>query len=431
MSRKLRIAVFTYEFPALSETFVLNQITGLLDQGHDVTIFAEGPRDEPVIHPDVGAYGLADRTRYLALPGNRFRRCGTALRLATRLLVRNPRALATALNVRRYGRLALSLRLLYWADRLRGDTRFDIIHAHFGPLGQLAACLRQAGLISGRLVTVLHGADMTTYLRDPAIKYDHLFKVGDLFLPIAEVWKRRLLELGCDADRVRVHHMGVDTKSIPFRARHLPRRRPLIALSVGRLVEKKGIADALHAVADLVRRGIDIRYFIAGDGPLRGQLTFLAKRLGVADVVSFVGWRDHDGIVQLMNEADILLAPSVTASDGDQEGIPVTLMEAMAAGMLVVSTDHSGIPELVENGHSGLLVNEGDFAELAAAVFFLLSMEEAWPRVSQAARQKVEEDFDVRTLNGNLAHQFEALLPGGARTAARAESQGTPTMAGD
>lgn len=410
MIKSLRIAVFTHEFPALSETFVLNQITGLLDQGHDVTILAEGPRDEPVVHPDVETYDLGRRTRYLAIPRGRLRRCAAALPLIFRLLVRRPKALAAAFNFRRHGRLALSLRLLFWAARLHADGRFDVIHAHFGPLGLLAARLRDAGIVSGRLVTVLHGADMSTTLRDPQVTYDHLFRVGDLFLPIAEVWKRRLLEMGCDPARIHIHHMGVDTKAIPFRTRQMPGRRPLIALTVGRLVEKKGIADALRAVADLVHRGLDIRYYIVGDGPLRSQLMFLSERLGLSGVVWFVGWRDHTGVMRLMNEADILLAPSVTASDGDQEGIPVTLMEAMAAGMVVISTNHSGIPELVDNGVSGLLVQEGDFGELSAAIQFLLSMKEAWPMVSQAARQKVEAEFDVRALNRLLTRRFDALV---------------------
>ncbi|PIW26852.1 MAG: colanic acid biosynthesis glycosyltransferase WcaL [Rhodospirillales bacterium CG15_BIG_FIL_POST_REV_8_21_14_020_66_15] len=410
MNRPLSFAVFAHEFPALSETFVLNQITGLLDTGHQVTIFAEGPRGDSVVHPDVHAYSLIDRTRYSAVPDSHARRCASGLRILARLLRTRRGALAQSVNVARFGRLAASLRLVHWADCLSSDADFDIILAHFGPVGGLAQRLRDAKLISGRLVTVMHGVDMTRHLRDAPAAYEDLFRSGDLFLPVAEVWERRLVELGCDPEKIAVHHMGVDTAAIPFRARSLPGDRPLSILSVGRLIEKKGIADALRAVSILVRRGVDLRYTVVGDGPLRPQLTQLCDELSLSRAVSFVGWRDRNAVAGLMERADILLAPSITAADGDQEGIPVTLMEAMAAGQIVVSTAHSGIPELVMNGRSGLLVEEGDPDGLAAAVMFLLSMGNAWPRISLAARRKVVEEFDIRTLNRRLVARMYRLL---------------------
>jgi colanic acid/amylovoran biosynthesis glycosyltransferase len=408
--RRLRIAVFTHEFPALSETFVLNQVTGLLDLGHDVLICANAARDEPMVHPDVVAYGLPERTVHLDVPQHPVRRIMAAIGLAWRHFRGRPATLLRYLDVRRHGRFATSLRLLFWGARLDDQPPFDVILAHFGPLGQTAAALREAGAISGRLATVMHGVDVSAYVRDAPDTYDELFRVGELFLPISEVWKEKLLTLGCDSSRIAVHHMGVQTDRYRFRARRYEPGQALRLLTVGRLMEKKGVADALRAVAQLVRRGIPVSYLIVGDGPLREELETLASELGIADRVGFLGWQNQAAVATLMNTADVLLAPSVTSSDGDQEGIPVTLMEAMASGMLVVSTWHSGIPELVEDGRSGLLVPEGDDEALAAALAGLAHGRPDWAAVSQAARARVEEAFDVRKLNRHLVERFAALL---------------------
>jgi colanic acid/amylovoran biosynthesis glycosyltransferase len=149
---------------------------------------------------------------------------------------------------------------------------------------------------------------------------------------------------------------------------------------------------------------------VVGDGPLRDHLEGLAGALGLASSVIFHGWQAQAAVSTLMNDGDVLLAPSVTSADGDQEGIPVTLMEAMATGMVVISTFHSGIPELVEHEHSGLLVPERDVGALAQALVHLTRCPDAWSSMSQAARRQVVTEFEVSRLNAGLVRHFEALL---------------------
>ncbi|HET6223706.1 MAG TPA: glycosyltransferase, partial [Dongiaceae bacterium] len=285
----MRIAFFLYEFPALSETFVLNQITGLIDLGHDVTIFAERARPDQIAHPDVAAYRLAERTCYLDMPEPRLARVLQAPLRARQVRRRVP--LRRALDLRRYGNEARSLRLYYWVARLAEHNGFDIIHCHFGPRGRMAGFLREIGAISGKLVTVFHGVDVSAYLRhDPGI-YRHLFSQGDLFLPVSESWRTRLIEHGCDPARTRVHRMGVDLERFPFRPPLRMSGRPLRVLTIGRMIEKKGIDYGLRAVAELRGRAA-VRYAVAGDGPERGALEALAGQLGLTDIVSFLGWQD-------------------------------------------------------------------------------------------------------------------------------------------
>jgi colanic acid/amylovoran biosynthesis glycosyltransferase len=410
MNRRLRIAVFVHEFPALSETFVLNQVTGLMDLGHEVTVLAVAPRQESRVHADVERYDLSERVRYPALPASHLRRIFRAGLLFLRHGWRRGRVLLRCLDVRRYGRDATSLRLFFWAVRLAGEAPFDIIHCHFGPVGQLAAKLRDAGVLAGRLVTVFHGVDVSAYVRDQPDYYRFLFARGELFLPISRAWGQKLVELGCDPGRIQVHRMGVDVGRYPFHIRRFHPDRPLRVLTVGRMVEKKGIEYALRAVAEVVHKGFPVEYDVVGDGPLRDHLEGLAGALGLASSVIFHGWQEQGAVSTLMNDGDVLLAPSVTSADGDQEGIPVTLMEAMATGMVVISTFHSGIPELVEHEQSGLLVPERDVGALAQALMHLTRSPDAWSSMSQAARRRVMADFEVGRLNADLVRHFEALL---------------------
>ncbi|MEQ8346490.1 MAG: glycosyltransferase [Sneathiellaceae bacterium] len=406
----MRIAVFAHEFPALSETFVLNQVTGLIDLGHEVTVFADGPRAEPLVHPDVGRYGLAAQARYPGIPKGKLRRALHAVPRVCRLARRHPRRLARSLDFVRHGREAASGRLLYWSARLAAERPFDAILAHFGPMGEGVCRLRRAGLIAGPVATVIHGVDISVHDAGPCRAYRHLLAEGDLLLPISEVWHAKLLRMGADPGRTIVHHMGVDPRLYAYRERLRPAGRPVQLLTVGRLVEKKGVAVALQAVADLVAKGMDVRYQIVGDGPLMTELCGLRDRLGLGEVVRFLGWQDQVAVSALMERSDILLTPSLTAQDGDQEGIPVTLMEAMASGMLVVASRHSGIPELIADGSSGILVPEGCAGALATAVAGLLHPSGPdWHGFSRAARATVARDFDISILNRALAGRLSAL----------------------
>ena len=389
----MRVAYFVGAFPNVSETFVLDQITGLLERGHEVDVYADPPPAGAPAHPDVARWRLVERTRYRPRGPGAF-----PLRVARALpILLRGGAAARATLAPRFGRDAASLRLLYASAPCDG-TRYDAIHAHFGPNGLLAARLRLAGAIRGPLVTTFHGYDLTSWRGS----YADLIAEGDLFLPISERWRSRLVELGFDPARIRVHHMGVDPGKLPFVARTRAAGEPVRLVSVARLVEKKGIAYAIEAVARLIGAGIAVDYTVVGDGPLRSALEAQIASLGIGRQVRITGWRDRAEVAAILAAAHVLVAPSVTSSDGDQEGIPVALMEAMAAGLPIATTRHSGIPELVEEGVSGLLVPERDARALAAALRELATGPERWQAMGRAGRAKVEAEFDIHRLNDRL-----------------------------
>jgi colanic acid/amylovoran biosynthesis glycosyltransferase len=288
-----------------------------------------------------------------------------------------------------------------------------VILAHFGTNGARALRLRRAGALSGRIATVFHGFDISKKLaRAGEDTYSDLFREGELFLSISERWRSRLVELGCPPDRTVVHRMGIDCRKFAFSPRIKDPSGPVEIASVARLVEKKGVEYGVRAVAEVSRRNSSIVYTVVGDGPLRPNLEHLALQLGISDRVRFLGNRPHDEVVEVLRSASIFLAPSVTSADGDQEGIPVALMEAMSSGLPVVATEHSGIPELVEHGISGFLAPERDAGTLAVCLEQLIEHPELWPSMGEAGRRRVEADHDIEVLNDRLVDLLGCLRTG-------------------
>jgi colanic acid/amylovoran biosynthesis glycosyltransferase len=408
----MRIAVLVGAFPTVSETFILNQVTGLLDRGHDVRIFAGKAGNPAVIHSDIVTYGLMDRVRYsVELPDEYPRRFMAALPLFGRFVFHKPVEGARFLTATTLGKTDAPLDLLSDAAPFQELDTFDVLLCHFGPIGARAVRLRDAGMVRGRVVTVFHGFDVSAFVRHSGSDtYTQLFRTGDLFLPISDHWRRRLVTLGCPPARIAVHRMGIDCSRFDFTLRERKAGEPLRLVTVARLVEKKGVEYAIRAVARLVADGIAVEYCVVGDGPLHGAIEKLVVELGLSDQVKIMGAMSHASVAALLTYSHVMVAPSVTAANGDMEGIPVAMMEAMASGLPVVSTMHSGIPELISDGVTGYLVPERDTDALAEKLRFVAEHESEWPRVAHAARRFVEENHDISVLNDQLALRLEALL---------------------
>jgi colanic acid/amylovoran biosynthesis glycosyltransferase len=183
-------------------------------------------------------------------------------------------------------------------------------------------------------------------------------------------------------------------------------------LSVGRLVEKKGFEYAIMAAARVIQQFPHIQYEIAGDGPLKSSLKRIIAELGIAKNVRLVGWRDREEILHLLRTAHIFIAPSVTTEDGDQEGIPMVLHEAMASRLPVVSTRHTGIPELVYDGETGFLVPERDPEAIADKVSYLLKNPDRRHKMGERGRAQIEQYHDFDRQTDRLIEIYRSLLEG-------------------
>ena len=406
----MKVSFFLLKFPLSSETFVLNQIVAFIEMGYEVEIVALQKGDLTNTHAAYTQYRLAEKVRWLqdepasTLEKLRYRAFSTLRGL-------HRPAVWRALNTRRYGQEARNLILSSICSRTPQAITADIFIAHFGPAGVTAAKLRELGVISGKIATVFHGIDISSreVLNHYTGEYQQLFRRGDMMLPISQLWAERLQAMGCPADKITVSRMGVNMDRFSLR----PLKTPdacLQIISVARLTEKKGLHVAIEACRQLKEQGVNFRYRILGIGPWERRLRTLIEQYQLEDRVEMPGFKPSHEVKAMLDDADVFLLPSITGADGDMEGIPVALMEAMAVGIPVISTVHSGIPELVESGKSGWLAPENDAQALAERLtaFSLLDSEQVQPIVL-CAREKIETEFNQLAINKQLASLLQTM----------------------
>ena len=313
---------------------------------------------------------------------------------------------------------SLAFKLLGRAASLAGRLRPyspALVHAHFATDGLLALPLARALRVP--LVTTLHGHDIArsrrrmlgsgrlSWIRYALLRH-RLMRSGDLFLAVSDALRQQAVAQGYPADRTFTHYLGVDLG----RFRAAPRAEPGMVLHVGRLVEKKGTALLLQAFAQLRLGAPEARLVIIGDGPERRALEVQVAGLGLGEAVRFLGALGPEEVAEWMSRASALAVPSVTARDGDAEGLPTVLLEAAAASLPSVGTHHSGIPEAIVDGETGFLVPEGDAAALADRLAVLLGSPDRQRRMARAARNLAERRFDAARQNRRLEERYDALL---------------------
>ena len=419
----MRIAFFVDQFPCLSETFILNQITGLIDRGHDVHIYCDKLSKPTLVHPEVRQYRLEERTYYTPTRQNTWK---TRLWRYVRgfwLLILNfhkaPLIIADSLNTvkysqHRYGEFADWFKALFLMLPLLEQPAYDLIQCHYGRNGIKAILLKDLGVIEGKIVTAFHGHDLSSELvRYGDLIYDYLWQRGDLFLPISNYWADKLTALGCPTQRITVHQMGVEvTTAHQPTVSNSSQPDQITLVSVARLVAMKGLSYGIAAVAELVTQlpDLELQYWIVGDGVERSRLAQQIAQLGLTKQIKLWGWQEREQVQQILSQADIMLAPSIVTTMGDCEGIPVCLMEAMAQGIPIVSTAYSGIPELVADGVTGYLVPERDTNAITAKLAQLIENPDLRQKMGQAGRNKVLTDYNIELLNDRLVAIYQTLI---------------------
>lgn len=433
MSAKLKIAFIVHEFPVLSETFVINQAIGLIDRGCEVDIYAARLGNTDKMHPDVSCYGLLERVRLLpSVPPNYGLRLIKGIGLMLRYGHRYPKQILASLNLFKRGRRAASLWSLFMTIPALNWPSYDIIHAQFGNLGFHGLLLKDFNE-SAKLVVMFRGFDISQQLTMGGDRlYKSLFSQADFFLTNCEFFRQRLLKLGCDPNKVKVHYSGLDCVKFPLRvspdlATDGARLKAIRIAATGRLVEKKGFEYSIRAMAQVVKRYPNVTYDIIGDGPLRAELSALIKSLGLQGSVHLLGWRDEAEIIEVLTRSHLFVAPSVTSAAGNQDAPINVLKEAMALGLPVVSTYHGGIPELVEHGISGLLVPERDADAIAQALFTLIEHPERWTAMGRAGRAYVETHYGLDALNDRLVDLYWGLIQTDADSQELDSLDGYPT----
>lgn len=270
----------------------------------------------------------------------------------------------------------------------------DVVFAEYGHVGvQAMEACRRARI---PLIVQFHGYDISSRpMRERyAEGYRRLFAQSTALIVNSRSMQETLIDLGAPAAKTHCVPNGVDTQRF---AGGDPGRAPPVLLAVGRFTDKKAPQLTIAAFAEARRHHPDARLRMIGDGELRGACYDLAVGLGMGDAVTFLGEQPHDVVASELRAARAFVQHSLVASDGDSEGMPNSILEASAAGLPVIATRHAGIPEVVVDGETGLLVDEHDVAGMARAMERLLDDQKLAAELGRAGRLRAEQNFAAGT----------------------------------
>jgi len=386
-------------FPRISETFVAAELIELERQGERVTVFALGRPREPFTHAFVGelrAPVVYLPHRWSPQPVRVLRSLATVVRRAPRGWLRAARTSVASSPVTGVANLLQATVLREELER----AEVDHVHAHFATTAAVLANL--ARLMDGPTYSVTaHAKDI--YHAD--VRRDRLRErllAATFVATVTEGNATYLQSLTNGAARIRVVHNAVDLRRLG--TPDADGREPDAVLTVARLIEKKGLPDLVSACGLLARRGVAFRLDVVGHGPLRGELEAAAAREGVHAV--FHGALPHERVLALYRRATVFCLPSVVAESGDRDGLPTSVLEAMALGLPVVTTSLNGLGEAVVHERTGLVVPGRDPEALAGALARVLGDSGLRATLAAAARRHVEERFSLERSVGQLRALF-------------------------
>ena len=296
----------------------------------------------------------------------------------------------------------------------------DLMHIYFGHTGvHLLPFIEQW---NKPCVVSFHGADVAIKEEIPDYrgKLRRLFALVPLVLARSQSLANRLAQFGCPPEKLRINRTGIPLDEFPMAERQPPQDGRWRVMQACRLIPKKGVATSLRAFAVFKKDHPRAEFFIAGKGPLQPELEMLAAGLGVSRDVHFVGFLSPQKLVELYARSHIFLHPSETPPDENQEGIPNSVLEAMATGMVVAATRHGGIPEAIEHGRTGWLVPEEDHTALARAMQQITNAPRILTEMGWPAREVVVQHFDQQ-LQTRLLESFY-----GEAIALRSVGEGVP-----
>lgn len=300
-----------------------------------------------------------------------------------------------------------------------GHRHLNLIHAHFGVDGVFALPLaRRLGI---PMITTLHGFDVTrsdgNMLRSasPSLINGVLFRrqlqrEGSLFICVSEFIRRAAIARGYPDERMHVNYIGIDCKMLQLRG--WAAEDDSLIVQVGRLVEVKGTSYLLKAMGRIKDSCAKARLVVIGDGPLRSALEAEVRHLRLEDRVRFLGVQPHAEVLKWVARAAVMVVPSITAANGDEEGFGMVNIEASAQGVPVVAFNSGGIGEAIIDGQTGLLAPERDVHSLASCIESLLQDRELRQILGSNGRRRVEKHFDIRVQTDRLEHIYDQVTVG-------------------
>lgn len=415
---KLKIAYCVSHFPYQSETYLLNQLKELLEDGHDVTIFSIGKFDDYPRHAIIKKYKLFERTVYRpSIPKSRFKRFTTAFKLLLQNMS-DAKHLIQSLNFIKYGKYAANLQFFYDTIPFLHKKEFDVVHCQFGPNGIKALNFREIGLLKGALITSFHGFDLNEkeFLSWPVHYsrkglYKDLNKACSLFTVSSHFSKQTAVNLGISEDKIEVLPVGLDTNKFRRHDQFTPTRATkFVILTVARLVEVKGIEYGIKAIGRLYKEFPAIEYYIIGEGEKREELEELIESLNLESCVFLHGATTQEKVLEYYQMAHVCILTGHEATGGEVETQGLVVQEAQSMELPVIVTDAGGTPEGLLDGITGFIVPQKDVSAIAEKISSLLHTPETRQRMGKAGREFVVNNFDSKILHQRLMLLYKRLL---------------------
>jgi colanic acid/amylovoran biosynthesis glycosyltransferase len=362
-----KILFVVNKFPKLTETFILSQMTGLIDKGYDLSIWSQQGDETTLEQTAVAKYKLLDKHRFI-----NFYDKSTHNEIV----------------------------------RLLKKEQFDIIYCLYDRIGVIFASLKKQFDITGKLVTCVRGGDICDRVKKKSRQYKTLFQEMDFILPVSYFFKKQLISCGCLKEKIIVHHSAIDVKKFCYIKRNM-NPKVINVVTTARLMWSKGVDIAVKAMAQVCKKYSNVHYIIIGDGKLKNCLKEMIKQLGsrAKKNIKLAGWQKQDDIIKTLSQAHIFLLSSVAA-----EGIPNAIMEAAATGLPIVSTYYGGIPEIVEDNVSGFLVPIENSNSLAKKVEKLVTDPRLRIKMGRKGSDYVLKEHNIFKENEKLYQLFESLL---------------------
>lgn len=409
MSKPIKVAYFLQRFPAITRTFIAREADWIREHDVDITIFSLlQPTDKVVHKQSKKLLPLVIQSPYLSIKIIRANvyflrtvpvRYIQALCAVIWQTYHEPDTLLKAIT--------LFPKSVYFARKVK-DGNYDHIHTHFVYIGAIAADV--ASTLTGVSHSVRPHA-FGLFERNQKSARKSLERANKI-ITISTYHKQYIAELCPDVDAEHIHavYCGLETSQTSSKIAEQRTQTPQI-LSIGRAIEKKGHEYLAEACATLAERGVNFHCtMVVGDDAGSKKLQELVNKLGCENQITLLGDQSQAEIMWLYNRSDIFALACVVAKSGDRDGIPSVLIEAMACGLPVATTNVAGIPDLVENEVNGLMVDERNSQQMADALERLIHDEHLCERFGRRGRERVLEKFEIRHVTKQLADLFRASI---------------------
>lgn len=399
-----RIAFLVSQFPVLSETFILNQITGFIKEGWIVKIFTKKTMPCGLLHDDIKKYKLMQDTQTFVLSSKNKNviRCLAVLHLFYTFFFTPKQTLKLFKNIVK-GYKTFSYEVFFLSLKiLRSKT--DIVFCQFGSNGVTAALVKRL-LPSLKFAVMFHGYDIRLPKTEAQELYKQLFLCANIVLANSSYTYQHLLDFGAPQKKTKIQYYGIDVDKMPKKISSSTKNRTeIIILSVCRLVEEKGLSYGITAFAEVAHNSSQkVLYYIVGDGPLKESLKRKALLLGIENNVVFWGSKTQEEVVDFYNQADIFFLPSI------KEAFGLVLLEAQAMHLPIVATNAGGISEAVLKNQSAFIVPACNCAKMSEKLLYLINNSDVRFRMGQMGRKFVEQKFDLTTITKQLTQRIESI----------------------